>query len=291
MVELFQEAGDLTRRGWDGDSRRSGQLAYVDGLALMVPDLCHGDALMAFSLRNGGCSPPPVRSLNFSVANGDSYSNVERNLKVLTERLGIDPERVITGKQVHGDSLAVLDTVPRKLPQADALIATVPGVFPAIKTADCLPILMLDPVTKVAAAVHAGWRGTVQRITKKVLEALVKEFGVDLRDLVVSLGPAIGPCCYEVDDAVLTPLDEAIPNSDRFVRTESPRHSPRSGGRLSRRLDLTAINVFELISHGVAENHIVSANLCTACHPHLFFSHRRDGDPSGRHLSVVGFRK
>jgi YfiH family protein len=263
----------------------------ANGLALVLPVACHSDALMAFSLRRAGPSPPPTGCLDFSMGIGDSLSCVERNFKLFTECLSIDSARILTCRQVHGDSVAVLDTVPSEPPRADAIIAPVPGLFPAIATADCLPILMVDPVRKISAAVHAGWRGTVLRITRKVLRALVKRFGVDPRDLTVGLGPAIGPCCYEVDDAVLNPLKQAIPDSQRFVRRLPSRSSSGSKQEVSRRLDLAAVNRFELTSMGVAADRIISTDLCTACHPDLFFSYRRDGNQSGRHLSVVGLRE
>lgn len=262
----------------------------ADGLALVVPVAHQAGALMAFSLRGAGPASPPMGSLNFSMGAGDSRRSVERNFKLFAKCLGIDSASILTCRQVHGDSVAVLDTVPDEPPRADAIIATVPGLFPAVKTADCLPILMVDPVRKISAAVHAGWRGTVLRITRKVLRMLVEKFAVDPGDLTIGLGPAIGPCCYEVDDAVLNPLKEAIPDSDRFVRQLPSGSSSESKSQASRRLDLAAVNLFELTSQGVAAEHIVSASLCTACHPDLFFSHRRDGTPSGRHLSVVGIR-
>jgi len=262
----------------------------ADGLALVVPVSHQSDALMAFSLRGAGQAPPQTDTLNFSMGAGDSRCRVERNFKLLAECLNIDSASILTCRQVHGDSVAVLDAVPDEPPRADAIIAPVPGLFPAVKTADCLPILMVDPVRKISAAVHAGWRGTVLRITRKVLGILVEKFAVNPRDLTVGLGPAIGPCCYEVDDVVLDPLKKAIPDSDRFVRQLPSGRSSEFKPQESRRLDLAAVNLFELTSLGVAADRIVSTNLCTSCHPDLFFSHRRDGSPSGRHLSVVGIR-
>jgi len=268
-------------------------LTDIHNALLTVPEVERHNGIMAFSLRGGGCSPLPRNSLNFSYENGDSRSNVQQNLDILARHLHIEASRILTCTQIHGDSVAIVEKIPEQPVRADALIATVPGLFPGIRTADCLPILMLDPVTKISAAVHAGWRGTVLRITRKVLHILTDRFSVDPKDLIAAMGPAIGPCCYEVDDAVLKPLMQALPTAERFVRTVPARHEQNHGPgqSRSRRLDLQAANLSELISHGVLMKNIVSADLCTACNPDLFFSHRRDGNPSGRHLSVVGFRE
>jgi polyphenol oxidase len=244
-------------------------------------------AVMAFSLRNGGCSPPPFGSLNFSVQQGDTWENVRRNVEVLGSRLGIDPARIATCRQVHGDDVAILDDVPRVRPQVDAMIATVPGVFPAIKTADCVPILLVDRVRRVSAAVHAGWRGTVKRITRKVVVLMKDRFKSRAEDIVAALGPAIRGCCYEVDDAVLVPFRESVPDGNRFIRRERKHESEGE----TRTLDLAAANRAELLREGIPSANIHELALCTCCSPELLFSHRRDGSPSGRHMSLVGFRE
>jgi YfiH family protein len=159
-----------------------------------------------------------------------------------------------------------------------------------VKTADCLPILILDPVRKISAAVHAGWRGTILRITRKTLQILISEFGSNPGDLHVALGPAIGSCCYEVDDRVLIPFRKAIPEADRFIRVVFKKHGSGRRQTASPRLDLVGANRSELTSLGVPDENITSIDLCTSCHSELFFSYRRDGRPSGRHLAVTGFK-
>jgi polyphenol oxidase len=252
-------------------------------------DRCGG--VMAFSLRTGRYSPAPLDSLNFSQTQGDSSGNVKRNVKRLSEHLAIDPSRIATCRQVHGNAIAIVDDVPVGLPEADALITDRPGLFPAVKTADCLPVLILDPVKRVAAAVHAGWRGTVLRITREVIDLMKSRFDCDPGNITAALGPGIGTCCYEVDDAVLVPFRRALPDADRFITIRELDTSHGQKSRQSFRLDLAAANRFELIAHGVPEANIVTAGLCTSCRPDLFFSHRRDGAVSGRHIAVTGFRE
>lgn len=243
-------------------------------------------AVMAFSLRRNGRSPAPFDSLNFSVSQGDSRENVGKNLAILGHRIGIDPDRIVTCGQVHGDQIQVVEAVPESPLRADAIVTATPNIFPAIKTADCIPVLMLDPIRKIAAAVHAGWRGTVLRITRKTLEFMRTSFGADPSQVVVGMGPGIGPCCYEVDDVVLTPFRKCFPHAERFISV----HDTSRGSQKCFHLDLAAANRFDLTDMGVPERNIYTTDLCTACHKDLFFSHRRDGAKSGRHIAVVGFR-
>jgi YfiH family protein len=259
-------------------------------VALRVSSVDPCGGVMAFSLRTGGYSPAPLDSLNFSQAQGDSAGNVKRNVEKLGEHLAIDPSRIATCRQVHGSAIAIVDSVADRPPEADAVITDRPGLFPAVKTADCLPVLLLDPVKGVAAAVHAGWRGTVLRITREVLELMEIDFHCDPGDITAALGPAINTCCYEVDDAVLVPFRRAVPDGDRFITVREYDAVEGEPSRQSFRLDLAAANRFELIAHGVPEANIVTAGLCTSCRPELFFSHRRDGAMSGRHIAITGFR-
>ncbi len=113
--------------------------------------------------------------------------------------------------------MAILDAVPKVCPQVDAMITAVPGVYPAIKTADCVPILLVDRVRRVSAAVHAGWRGTVKRITRKVVLLMKDRFKSRAQDIVAAVGPAIRGCCYEVDDTVLVPFCQSLPDGERFI--------------------------------------------------------------------------
>jgi copper oxidase (laccase) domain-containing protein len=137
-----------------------------ESLALVSDSAQALDGIMAYSTRLGGHSPRPFDSLNFSVREGDSEKNVRLNLEVFGSELGILPESMIFCRQVHSDKTAIVDHRPSERPVADAVICSTPGLFPVIMTADCLPILILDPVSKVAAGIHAGWKGTVLRITR-----------------------------------------------------------------------------------------------------------------------------
>ena len=277
-------------------------LAYsqIDNVALTLNGLDQFGAFMAFSLRGGGVSPRPFESLNFSAEEGDSVENVKQNFEIFGGRLGIDPRRIVTLRQVHGDKVVIIDDMPNRPPEADAIIVTAPGIYPAVKTADCVPILLIDPVRRISAAVHVGWRGAVLRIARKVLRTMNDKFKSNPDDLIAAVGPAIGKCCYEVDDNVLKPLRENLPDAEQFLHipvgpaslpaTDSEQPSVSENSRKAF-LDLSGITRFELISVGVPESNIHPVDLCTSCRPDLFFSHRRDSGRTGRHVAVTGFRR
>lgn len=252
--------------------------------AFTLPNLSGPGAFMAFSVRRGGVSAPPYDSLNFSVGDGDTRDSERANFARLTEDLDIESTHIATCKQVHGNHIEIIRTIPEIPPVADALITPVNGVFVAVKTADCLPVLLLDKSRGIASAIHAGWRSTVMRILPKVVERMAEEFGTKPEDVVAALGPAIAPCCYEVDDKVLNPFRESIPDPERFITVVNTENTA------SRRIDLALVNRFELIAKGVREENIQDVNLCTCCNPDLFFSYRRDGALSGRQISLAGFR-
>jgi len=149
--------------------------------------------------------------------------------------------------------------------EGDALVTREPGLAVSIRTADCFPILLADPVTRSVAAVHAGWRGTAASVVLSSLSRMQSEFGTDPRDVYAAIGPGIGSCCYEVG------LDVA----QRFGKGEAGR------------LDLAAENRSQLIAAGVCPERIDAVGACTFCNPAQFYSWRRDHDPAGRMISFI----
>jgi YfiH family protein len=177
-------------------------------------------------------------------------------------------------RQVHGCAVAAPPW--NEAPEADASIAADKGAFLAIETADCLPVLIVDPVHLRVAAAHAGWRGTVARVAQAAVRALV-ERGSDPGKLLVALGPSIGACCYEVGPEV----------EEAFGATGASFFVAGPAGR--KRLNVAAANRAQLVEAGVAPAGIDHVDLCTRCREDLFFSYRRDGANAGRMISVVGF--
>ncbi len=192
-------------------------------------------------------------------------------------------------EQVHGSKIVT----PKKEPEpfvGDAVITDGTDCYPSIKTADCQAILIIDPIRKVTAAIHAGWKGTVQRITRKVILELETAYGCSPSDLIAALGPSVGTCCYEVDEKVIEPFRKSVPDADRFIESYIIT-DPISGiNRISSRLDLRRTNKHELLESGVSQGNIRDLGLCTQCHDTMFYSYRRDGANPGRLIALAGFR-
>lgn len=223
--------------------------------------------LHGFSLRAGGVSTGPFASLNLGGSVGDDPAAVEENLQRFARAAGLAAPPV-TATQVHG--VVVVAAAEARRAQADAVVATAAGEAVAIRTADCVPLLLAHPRSGRAAAVHAGWRGTIDGVLAAALRALA----APPAELLVAIGPAIGPCCYEVSEEL----------AGRFRASFGAVVAP------ARHLDLHRCHELALAQAGVPAASIERVGGCTACDPGRFFSHRRDAGRTGRHLSFIGAR-
>ena len=198
----------------------------------------------------------------------------------VADAFGISSDRLVTAIQVHGDTIVTVGqgnyNKVRSL-EADAMITAEPGIAIGVETADCVPVLLVDPATPAVGAVHAGWRSTVRRIIQKAVRRMQDEFGSDPARMIAAIGPAIGPECYEVDEPVMGPVREAFP----FWQEVS---SSRGSGRWS--LDLVKANTIELVEAGLARSNVHALGMCTSCRRDLFYSFRAEGR-TGRMLSAV----
>jgi polyphenol oxidase len=179
-------------------------------------------------------------------------------------------------KQVHGTHVVRAPWSGR--PEADAALTDAPGLLVGIETADCLPVLLVDPVRRVAAGAHAGWRGTAAGVARRTVESLVAD-GSRAEDLVAALGPGIGPCCYEVGPEL---VDAFGPGGEGFFRP-GPRGRPH--------LDVRAANRAQLLAAGLRAEHISDVDDCTSCRPDLYHSYRKGGQAAGRMINFVGFSR
>jgi YfiH family protein len=195
---------------------------------------------------------------------------------------GLPSQGPVTTNQVHGNSVFIVEDRGAGGPhqvEADAIVTNVPGVALGVLTADCLPILLFDPARKVAGAVHAGWKGTVKKVTTAAVEAFAKNFGSNPEDLFSALGPCIGPCCYRVDDEVTAQYKRTFGDWPGYL-TKGP------GSRLSI-LDIRAANMDQLLNAGLVKENISTESVCTSCRNELFFSYRKEGPSAGRQLNFV----
>jgi YfiH family protein len=185
------------------------------------------------------------------------------------------PANLTTLKQVHSSRCVFAGGRGGVLGEGDALLENTPGAAVAVKTADCVPILLVDRDRRAVAAVHAGWRGTVAEIARRAVEEMRCEFGSDPAELEAAIGPGIGACCYEVG-----------PDVGAHFRQHS---EPGREGRA--RVDLAAANRRQLLEAGLDSARIYISGLCTMCRPDEFHSYRRDKQDAGRMFSFVGLRR
>ena len=223
-------------------------------------------ARVAFSTRIGGVSRAPYEALNVGVLTGDESSHVRENRRRLAGSIGRDPGGVVMARQVHGTELRrheapqeprVYADVEKSPDEVDAQATSNPELTPLVMVADCLPVAMVGP--EGVAMAHCGWRGLAGGIVGEAARAVGAE--------AAAIGPGIGPCCYEVGEEVLSAFDDL------------------DGVARGRMLDLTAVATALLERAGV--DAIESSGLCTSCNPELFYSHRRDGERTGRQAGLV----
>jgi polyphenol oxidase len=223
-------------------------------------------ARAAFSTRIGGVSRTPYEALNVGILTGDEASDVRENRRRLADAIERDPGGVVMARQVHGPELRrheepqeppVYADVEKSPDEVDGQVTSNPDLTPLVMVADCLPVAMAGP--EGVAIAHCGWRGLAGGIAGEAARAVGAE--------AAAIGPGIGPCCYEVGEEVLSAFDDL------------------DGVARGRMLDLTAVATALLERAGV--DAIESSGLCTSCNPELFYSHRRDGERTGRQAGLV----
>jgi YfiH family protein len=230
-----------------------------------------------FSTRRGGVSTGKYATLNLGGKWGDNPEAVAHNRRRVGAAGGFDYARMYTAQQVHGARVALVvdGTLPERVAatEADVVATAVPGAVVGVYTADCVPILVADDECRVAA-IHAGWRGTVQGVAVAGVEALVS-VGARRERLRAALGPSICVRCFEVGEEVALQFEALVPEA--VVR--KPGERPH--------VDLWAANRALLVSAGVRADAIDAAPACTMCDPERFFSFRRDGAGIGQQVSFV----
>lgn len=244
----------------------------------------HDAVRHAFTTRIGGVSTGVFESMNIGVNRGDRPENVRENYRRLARALGFSENDIALTAQVHGDTVRVVEkggTISEAPPfPCDALITNRPGIALFVFSADCVPILLHDPVARCIGAVHAGWRGTAGGILRKTVEMMRSCYGSVPSDLLAAIGPSIGSCCYEVGPEVYETLGKAYPEIDEYTAMKSGRYYP----------DLKGLNRLALERCGVPASRISVNRDCTKCDPALFWSHRRDGDKRGLQGAVIFMR-
>lgn len=228
--------------------------------------------------RTGGYSTGILKGFNLGYTVGDDPKNVTKNIELLQNSIDLKESKIVFPKQTHSSNVGIVENDQNLFHNTDALITNISGICIAIRTADCVPILLFDPKQKVVAAIHSGWKGTIQKISQKTIEIMQQQFGTKSQDIIAGIGPSIGPEVYEVGPEVAEQFHVEfgtghiimpIQNSDKGL------------------LDLWKVNKIILQESGILEKNIEVAEMCTYSNPELFYSARRDGVKTGRLASGI----
>jgi len=271
-----------------------------------LPWLIHG-----FSTRQGGGSTCyGGNTLNLGFTQHDSRENVERNRAMFLHAAGAwsddgRPWQLVQSKQVHSSVVRSIGAAPSEPLAGDGLITNTAGLLLAIRTADCVPVLIADVRRRAVGAFHAGWRGTVARVVEKGIGEMRSRFGSVPRDLQAVIGPSIRRCCYRVGAEVREEFESQFSYADElleevfdadaihvryplmFLNQRAPGHG-ELGPEIH--LDLVEANKRQLQDAGVREDQITVLDGCTACDTARFFSHRAESGRTGRMMAVIGIR-
>jgi YfiH family protein len=269
-----------------------------------LPWLRHG-----FSTRKGGVSRCyGNQSLNLGMTRQDAENNVLQNRARFVESLGATsapgrPWPLVQVRQIHSGIVQLIDTVPPRLLAGDGLITRTPCLLLVIKTADCVPVLVVDVKRRAVGAFHAGWRGTAARVVEKGIGEMRRHFGSDPGDLRAVIGPCIRRCCYIVGDEVRAEFASQFAYADElfhevfdsnslhlrypllFLNQRAPGHGDAAS---ELHLDLVQANRRQLQDVGLAAQHIEVIEGCTACDTARFFSHRAEFGKTGRMMAAIG---
>lgn len=251
----------------------------------------HGQTVHGFSTRLGGVSEGRFASLNFQ-KNGpepDDWENVLENYRRFCAALGTDVRDVVRSKQVHKDTVRHVTAADRGkglfAPRdytADALVTDEPGLNLMVFSADCIILLLHDPVTGCAGAVHAGWRGTALDLPAKTVGEMGRVFGARPENIRVAIGAGIGPCCFETHDDVPDALRAAFgPGVEPYIAPKGEKWT----------VDLKEINAWRLRESGVQGDCIDTCSLCTSCRTDLYWSHRKTGNRRGVQGALIALRR
>lgn len=235
----------------------------------------------AVTTRHGGVSQPPWATLNLGGSVHDDPAAVHENTERVCAALGVPRAALVTAYMVAGNRVAVAGAEHRGQPfrETDALVTATPGVFLTLRYADCVPVLLVDPLRRAVGIAHAGWRGTLALVAQRTAQTMMAEFGCRAEDIRAAVGPSIGPCCYEVGGEVVTQTKAVFAGqADGLLKA----------GVTRAHLDLWQANRLQLEAVGVSQVEV--AGICTRCHSDDYFSHRGEGGRTGRFGAVIGYR-
>lgn len=245
-----------------------------------------------FSTRLGGVSTGIYASMNLGQSRGDDPEKVQRNYRIIADTIGVSTEWMVCSDQTHTTNVKVVTKEdagkgllhPKDYQDIDGLITNVPSLCLVTYYADCVPLLFLDPVQKVIASSHSGWRGTVGHMGEITIQKMQSEFGCRPEHILAAIGPSICQDCYEVSEDVIQQFQQAFPENiwaDLYYRKENGKYQ----------LNLWKANEWILLNSGILPEHLAVTNLCTCCNSDLLFSHRASHGKRGTLAAFLALKE
>ena len=210
---------------------------------------------------------------------GDSPDIFEKNRILLAEKLMIKPDQLVFPRQTHTNCVAEISGIPdEEIKETDALVTNKTGICLCVQTADCVPILLFDPIKNVIAAVHAGWRGTVKKIAEIAVQKMIQNYGSSPENIIAAIGPSISPDIYEVGDEVVDEVKKSIPNAEIVLLQNI-------SGKFQ--LNLWEANRQVLLENGLQPKNIGILGECSFSETEKYYSARKEGIETGRMVSGI----
>lgn len=245
----------------------------------------------AFSTKIGGISQNEFSSMNLGFNRGDPKENVIKNYRIFCDAVGFNYDSLVASSQDHNTNIRIVNSKDKgigiyrehDLNSVDGLVTDEYGITLVTYYADCTPLFFIDPIKRVVGLAHAGWRGTVKKIGKIMVKTMIENYNSNASDIICAIGPAIGPCCFEVDYPVyekFTSLHEL--DTKRFIKDN------KNGKYM---INLPEANKQILINSGILKNNITVSDLCTKCNHELLFSHRKTNGIRGSLAAMIALKK
>lgn len=235
-----------------------------------------------FSTRIGGVSQGPFAAMNLGLGTADDMDNIKENYRLFCDAVGFNLENIVISNQTHTTNIRNVDDLPenndffvkRPFQDVDGLVTDKAGIVLTTYYADCVPLLLCDPVKRVVANCHAGWRGTAHGMASKAVEKMMTDYSCNPQDIIAGIGPSISCKSFEVGSEVVQEFKNLLPFSVDFVYNS---HTTKDKFHI----DLWSINRQSLIAAGLCESNIEVAEMCTFDDEATFYSHRRNGTQRG----------
>ena len=243
------------------------------------------------STRLGGVSKGIYATMNLSYTRGDAEENVRENYRRIGKAIGVDPARMVCSRQTHTTNVRIVTeedagkgvTRERDYDNVDGLVTNIPGICLVTFYADCVPLLFVDPVKRVIASSHSGWRGTAARMGQVTVDIMRSKFGCRPEDILAAVGPSICQDCYEVSEDVILQFQKAFREEqwkDLYYKRESGKYQ----------LNLWKANEIILLEAGIPKENLSITDICTCCNPDFLYSHRASKGMRGNLAAFLGIR-